>query len=983
MICPQCGSGNPEGSTACAACGHDLSAFDQTMDRPLDDDGSATAIAPQKPAPKSFADWRRDNRRSSEELTPGLEIGNRYRVIRTLGHGGMGMVYLVHDRDLQRDVALKLILPKLGDNPAVLERFRHEILLSSRVTHPNVLRVYDLGENEGVKFLTMEYVDGEDLAAALGHGDRLPIDRIVSIFRQICHGLAAAHAAGVTHRDLKPQNVMLDQHGKVFLTDFGLAKTAAQTHLTVSGAVIGTPYYMSPEQVKGTAIDHRSDIYSLGVILYEMLAGDVPFNGSSAYEIMIKRIQHAPLPISERNRETPAYLANILNRCLAVEVEKRYQTLDELIADLDRAGAAGGPQRRGGMPLLGSIAAALVIASLVGTIVWRERQRAVAPAALKPVSVLISDFRNGTGEPVFDGTLEPVMSLALEGAPFITSFDRGQARKAAAQLQNGATSLTEPLARLVAAREGINIIVAGAIEREGSDYKISARATDGITGKPIVAESETAANKDEVLTAASRIAASVRKALGDSTPESVQLAAGETVSAGSLEAAHAYAQGQALQWAGKYEDAIARYTEAIRLDPNLGRAYAGRAAMNANLDQKPQAEADYKLAMARIDRMTDREKFRTRGGYYLLMRNTRSAVDEFSALVRQFPADTAAINNLALSYFYSRDMGRAMEEGRKPVAIYPKSVLYRNNLALYAMYAGDFKTAEQEARAVLQLNPSYVKGYVALALSQLAQNQKAAAIDTYQKLQKVSARGSSFAAIGLADVALLEGRVSDSAAILRGGIDADRKNKSNGPAAYKLAVLAEAELAAGKKSDAITSAESAVAGASGESALFPSARAFIAAEKIDRASTLAATLAAKIESDPQIYAKLIEGEIELARGNGRGALAHFAEAQKIDDSWVGRFDLGRAYLSLGAFTEASSEFDRCLKRRGEATAVFLDDVPSYHYLPPVYYYLGRSQEGLGSASAGQSYQAYLSLRSGAENDALAIDAQKRVAAMKH
>ncbi|HEX9160101.1 MAG TPA: protein kinase [Thermoanaerobaculia bacterium] len=982
MICPQCGSANSEGSTACASCDSDLLASDRTVERRLDGDRQRTGAAVATPPPKSFADWTRDRRRASGELAPGIDIGNRYRVIRTLGHGGMGMVYLVHDNDLGRDVALKLILPELGDSPAILERFRREILLSSRVTHPNVLRVFDLGESDEVKFLTMEYVDGEDLASAIGHGRRLPVEKVVSIFRQICQGLAAAHGIGVVHRDLKPQNIMIDRSGKVFLTDFGLARTAAQTNLTVSGAVVGTPHYMSPEQVKGTEIDQRSDIYSLGVILYEMLAGDVPFKGNSAYEIMIKRVQQPPRPIEELNRDTPAYLAKILNRCLAVDPDERYQTLEQVIADLDRAGARVALQPSPRPFALAAVAAGLLLFSVAGVLMWRARGPAAPVVAQKPVSVLISDFRNGTGEPVFDGTLEPLMGVALEGASFITSYDRGQARKVAVQLQKGATGLAEPLARLVAAREGINVVISGAIERAGSDYKVSARATDGITGKPIASEEVVATDKADVLTAASRIAAEMRSALGDTTPESVRLAAGETFSAGSVEAAHAYAQAQTLQWAGKYEDAIEKYTDAIRLDPNLGRAYAGRAAMVANLGQRQQAEADYKLAMARIDRMTDREKFRTRGGYFLLVRNTPSAIDEFSALVRQYPADTAGINNLALAYFYTRDMARAMEEGRKPVAIYPKNVLYRNNLALYAMYAGDFKTAAEQASTVLQLNPNYVKGYVALALSQLAQNQLAAATATYQKLQKVSARGSSFAANGLADVALVEGRDGDAASLLRAGIDEDRKNKNNDAAAYKLATLAEAEMAGGRKAEALSASGSAVSIGNEESAIFPAARAFIAAGDADKASALAATLASKLESDPQLYAKLIEGEIELERGNARGALTRFGESQKLGDSWLGRFDLGRAYLDLGAYTEASSEFDRCLKRRGEATAVFLDDIPSYHYFAPVYYYLGRAQEGLGNASAAESYQTYLSLRSKAESDPLAADARRRLAAMK-
>jgi tetratricopeptide (TPR) repeat protein len=249
------------------------------------------------------------------------------------------------------------------------------------------------------------------------------------------------------------------------------------------------------------------------------------------------------------------------------------------------------------------------------------------------------------------------------------------------------------------------------------------RAVDATTGKTVMSAVEKAAGKEAVLGSVARLAAQVRRALGDATPPSAQIAAAETFSAASLEAAHEYSVAQDVQWAGNWEEAIRRYRKALDLDPNLGRAYAGLAAVENNRGRRQEAESYYKQALSRIDRMSEREKFRTRGGYYLLIRNPDNAIEEFSTLVKQYPADTAGMANLAFAYFLRRDMPRARQEAERNVAAAPKNVPQRNNLGLYAMYAGDFQTAIREQDEVLRLNPKFVLAYVGKALSQLALGQ--------------------------------------------------------------------------------------------------------------------------------------------------------------------------------------------------------------------------------------------------------------------
>ncbi len=329
-------------------------------------------------APASLKDWVKGLSGSSAAalvLPEGLEIGRRYRVRQLLGMGGMGSVYRVHDQELDRDVALKLIRSDVVENPSALERFKREIQLSSRVTHRNVLRVYDLGESDGIRFLTMQFVEGEDLAAVLQRYGKLPVPRLTSIFRQILEGLRAAHEQGVVHRDLKPQNIMVDAADQIYVTDFGLAKSLEQAGMTQTGTVVGTPYYMSPEQVKGSPVDARSDIYSAGVILYQMATGQLPFTGNTPYEVMSQRVLRSPRPAGELNPQLPGYLRKILERCMAVDPATRYASVGDVLRDLESGSfrttfrfETG--RRRWLKPVLLSIAAIVLAA---GAVIWFQR----------------------------------------------------------------------------------------------------------------------------------------------------------------------------------------------------------------------------------------------------------------------------------------------------------------------------------------------------------------------------------------------------------------------------------------------------------------------------------------------------------------------------------------------------------------------------------------------------------------------------------
>ncbi len=269
-------------------------------------------------------------------LTSGHLLAQRYEVLSLLGEGGMGAVYKAKDVELGRMVALKVIRPDLARNRAILDRFKQELILATQVTHRNVVRIYDLGEAEGIKFITMEYVEGEDLAAILHQRTKLPPQEAVGVIEQVCRALEAAHNVGVIHRDLKPQNIMRENGtGRILVMDFGLAKTLEGDRMTQTGAMVGTMEYMSPEQALAGNLDQRSDIFSLGLIFYELLTGQTPFRADSALASLIKRTQERVVPVSEFDKSVPPELSQIVSRCLERDVALRYQSAAELLADLE------------------------------------------------------------------------------------------------------------------------------------------------------------------------------------------------------------------------------------------------------------------------------------------------------------------------------------------------------------------------------------------------------------------------------------------------------------------------------------------------------------------------------------------------------------------------------------------------------------------------------------------------------------------------
>ena len=271
-----------------------------------------------------------------KELIRGITFADRYEVIEELGKGGMGRVYKVLDREINEEVALKILNPEITSDEKMIERFRNELKIARKIVHKNVCRMYDLCKEEGTKFIIMEYVPGEDLKSLIRKIGQFTVGKAVFVARQVCEGLAEAHILGIVHRDLKPQNIMIDKEGNVHIMDFGIARSLEAKGITETGVIIGTPEYMSPEQVEGKEVDQRSDIYSLGVVLYELVTGRVPFKGDTSLSIAVKHKTEAPLDPRKINTQIPEDLSQVILRCMEKNKEKRHQTAEQLLTELKK-----------------------------------------------------------------------------------------------------------------------------------------------------------------------------------------------------------------------------------------------------------------------------------------------------------------------------------------------------------------------------------------------------------------------------------------------------------------------------------------------------------------------------------------------------------------------------------------------------------------------------------------------------------------------
>ena len=580
-----------------------------------------------------------------------------------------------------------------------------------------------------------------------------------------------------------------------------------------------------------------------------------------------------------------------------------------------------------------------------------EHEVETDPTEIPPVSVLIADFENKTGDSLFDGTLEQALQIGIESAPYVAGYRRDAALRLAQTLDEDTARLTEASARLVAVREGVKLVLAGSIEENDNEYKLFVRALDPKEGEIVASVDATADDKSGVLTAIGTLSGDLREELGNEDLDRDELVAKETFTAKNLEAAHAYARAQSLQYAGKYVEAMEFYEEALSHDPNFGRAYSGLALSAHALGRTEQADELWKKALSTLGSMTERERLRTLGLYYsVVTRNFDKAIETYETLVEKYPADDAAHNGLAVQYFLALDFDRAREAGAELLDIYPNSVMGRSNYALYAMYATDFDTAVAEAEKVRAADPTYFKAWLPVAIKALSEGDVGAARDAYAEMLAGGTRGELTAQLGLADTSMFAGEFDRAADEFAAGVAMAEEAGSTYYESTMRVGLAEALLRSGAGDDVVAQTLlTTLETLGGLPRQVPAALMYIEIGDIESARQIGASLEKNLQPQNRAYARLVEGVIARQAGDAVKAVESISAGIELADLWLLRFYRGIAYLEAGFGAEALDEFTVCRERRGEASAVFLDDLPTYRYAATLPDWTDRAQQQLAMA----------------------------------
>ena len=589
-------------------------------------------------------------------LQPALEdgmFGGRYRIVRLLGAGGMGEVYEAFDEELGERVALKVIRREFAQSADADARFRRELSVARQVTHRNVVRIHDLGVADGRKFISMSFVDGEDLAAMMARG-RLPRDQALSIAEQLCAGLSAAHEAGIVHRDLKPGNIMVDGSGRAYLMDFGLARSIEETQYTQAGMVLGTVDYMSPEQATGEEIDHRSDIYSLGLILYEMLAGERPFRGDTSMSRLTARL-HKPVPDPRvALPDLEPYLANLVLRCLERDPARRYQTVDEVLADLTAQRADARRLRRlANRPpswwKTAAMAALVVLMAGAAALLFLPRGRAGegtaggTAAAAPQVSLAIVPFRNASGDRSLDwlgASLGEMLGADVGQSATVRTVSSARLQQILQDLAVPADGTIDPATlRRLAEFSNADTVVWGQYVRAGEQIRIDTTLQDFKQARSVPLTSEVTTEKD-VLAAVDRLARSIRSAVTTSPDAVRELGASAfKPSSSSVPAVRAYTEGVQLARRGDHQEAAARLAESVRADPAFALAHSQLALSYASLGQEDQAEDASRRAVQLSANLPPREKYLIQANHARILNDNQQAIQAYEQLARMSPDD--------------------------------------------------------------------------------------------------------------------------------------------------------------------------------------------------------------------------------------------------------------------------------------------------------------------------------------------------------
>jgi tetratricopeptide (TPR) repeat protein len=657
-------------------------------------------------------------------IAPGSDFGPRYRIDALLGQGGMGRVYKAYDKDLDRTVAIKVVREgAIGESDA-LKRFKQELVLASKISHKNILRIHDMGDVGGLRFISMAFIEGQDLQHIIRDNPKMPLERILKFAQQIAEALAAAHAEGVVHRDLKPQNLLMDKNDQIFVCDFGLAKSFEEgaIGMTRTGAFLGTPRYMSPEQVEGKPADGRADLYAFGLILYEMVIGDVPFTGESTLKVMYQRIQEKPKNPKLLRPDLPNWLVKIIMRCLERDPNDRYQNAYEILADL-QGGMSGSGASRVGMSRIGPgsqsviiqipefarhvwvwIVAGVVVLLLVsvvlvlrGKLPFGSSVKSRAPG--QQVTLAILPFRNASGDHTLDwlgGSLAEMLRTDVGQSSEFHTVSPDRMHQILSDLRISPDSeLDASTLRRIAEFTSADRVVSGQYVKLGDQIRIDATLQDLKQQRTISLKAE-APDEKQLLGSVDQLAKSIQENL-TLAPEAVKemQASAFAPSSKSPEALRNYSDGLELSRQGNYLEATKKFEAATSADPNFALAYTRLGQAYASLGHDKQAEQWSSKAADLSNDLPPAERYMIQAFNAKIGNNYDKAVEAYNDLVKLMPND--------------------------PQVQFEMGLLYESH--------GTFDQAHEHFLRALQSDPKYVDALLAVGRVEVEQGNAQAALD--------------------------------------------------------------------------------------------------------------------------------------------------------------------------------------------------------------------------------------------------------------
>jgi len=715
--CPECQSDNPSDSKYCKEC--------------------ATPLPPSGELQVSLTETLET---PTKELTRGTVFASRYEIIEELGKGGMGKVYRVEDKKIKEEVALKLIKPEVASDKKTIERFSNELKMARKISHRNVCRMYDLGEEKGTHYITMEYVPGEDLKGSIRRMGPLTAGKTLFIAKQVCEGLGEAHRLGVVHRDLKPQNIMIDKDGNARIMDFGIARTVKGKGITGAGVMVGTPEYMSPEQAEVKEVDQRSDIYSLGVILYEMVTGRVPFEGETPLGIAMKHKSEAPPDPRELNAQVPSDLSRVIMRCLEKDKEKRYQSAGEISSELLNI-EKGMPTTERIIPEKRPITSreitvkfslrklfipftVVIILAIIGLIIWRfiPRKEAMPVPSDKP-SLAIVYFENNSGDESLDHWRKALCELLiadLTQSKYIRVLSSDKLLDILGSLnQIEAKSFSARILKDVAARAGSTHILRGSFTKAGEQFRIDAILQEAATMESIGSDRIQGKGEESFLSMVDELTSKVKAHFKLSTEE----IAGDVdeeikkITTSSPEALKYYIEGRKYHVTRDYIKSIELMEKAVAIDPDFAMAYRSLAVSYGNIGFRPRRKEYMKKALELSDRLPERERYLIGGDFYSSSEKTYDkAIEAYKKLLELYPDDSTGNHNLATIYSDTGEKQKTIEHyeiNRKRDNL---GLLGYGNLASVYRQVGSYDKAREILEEALQKYPDKAIAHANLSL---------------------------------------------------------------------------------------------------------------------------------------------------------------------------------------------------------------------------------------------------------------------------